>query len=75
MHLVNEEDVASTQIGQDGSQIARPFNRGTRRNFNVDTHLRREDVREGGFSQAGRSVEKNMFKCLASLPGRLDLNP
>ena len=74
MHFVDEEDVARSQVGQDRCQVARPFNGGTGSDLDVDSHFSREYVCQSGFSQSGRSVEKDVLEGFLALFGSLDLD-
>ena len=74
MHFIDEQDVTCPQVGQDGCQVASPFNGGTGSDLDVDTHFGREYVCQSGFSKSGRSVEKNVLEGFLALLGSLDLD-
>ncbi len=62
MNFVNEDHIARAEIGEDGSQIARAFDGGACRHFDVDSHLIAQHVRERGLAQTGRTVKQNMIQ-------------
>jgi hypothetical protein len=70
VHFVNEQDVAGPQVGQDGRQIAGPLDRRTRGDLDIDPHFVGKDVRQGGFTQARRSIEQHVIDGLSALEGR-----
>ena len=74
MDFVHEEDVTRTQVGQDGSQITGALDGGTSRHLQVDAHLVGQDMRQRGFAQPRRAVEKDMVKRLPSLSSCFDQN-
>ena len=65
--LVNEEDVAGLEAGEDGSKVACALDGGAGGYSNADAHLLADDVSEGGLAEAGRAVEEYVFKGLAAL--------
>ena len=72
MHLVNEEDVAATQIGENRCQVSGPLDGGTGGDLEAHVHLTGADVSQGCLSQPGRAVEQDMVQRLAAPPGGLD---
>ena len=67
MDFVDEQHIAGAQVGQDGGQVTGALDGGTRRHFDIDSHLIRHDVGQRGFSQARRTVKQNMIQRLAAL--------
>ena len=70
--LVDEEDVARLQVGEDRRQIAgalehRPGGGAQRR-----VHLLGQDVRQGRLAEPGRPEEQHVIQRLAALPRRAD---
>ena len=67
MHLVDEEDVAGLQVGEEGGEVALAFDRRAGRYPDLGFHLVREDAGEGRLAEAGRPVEKNVVERLLAL--------
>ena len=72
MDLVDEEHVSRLQIGEDGGQVAGPFQNRPRGGFDVYLHLAGDDMRQCGFAEAGGSAEQNVVNRIGALPGGLD---
>jgi hypothetical protein len=70
--LVDEQDVARLQIGQQGRQVPRPLQHRAGGLAHVHPHLGGEDVRQGGLAQARRPEDQHMVQCLAAAPGGVD---
>ena len=60
MHLVDEEDVALIERGEDRGEVAGPLDRRTRRVAHVHAELARDDRGQRGLAEAGRSVEQDV---------------
>lgn len=58
--FVDEQDVTGAHVGEDGRQIAGSLNSWPGRDADVDVHFIGDDVGQGGFTQAGRAMEKHM---------------
>jgi hypothetical protein len=72
--LIDEQHIAATQIGKDGSQVPGALDGRSGRYFDVDLHLVGEHMRRGGLAQSGRSVKEHMVKRVTTLLGSLDQN-
>src|SRR3989344_6299667 len=62
VNFIYKKDIASSQIGKDGSQVADFLNSWTRSNFHLPARFFGDKMREGGFSQSGRTIKKNMLR-------------
>ena len=58
--LVDEQHVTLVQIGEDGGQVAGPYERRPRRDAQVDAHLGGDDGRERGLAGAGWAGEQQV---------------
>ena len=74
MDLVDEENVALAQIGEDGGQIAGLLDGRAGRHLEIGVHFAGQDVAERGLAQAGRAVEQHMIQRIVALPRRLHQN-
>ena len=72
MDLVDEEDVARLEAGQDGGQVAGFFDNRPRGDPDVGAHLVGDDIGQGGLAQPRKAVEKHMVQGLAAVLGGLD---
>ena len=70
--LVDEEDVALVQVGQDGRQVAGPLDGRPGGDLDAHAHLVGDDVGQRGLAQARRAVEQDVIQRLAARLGRLD---
>src|SRR5207249_2325222 len=70
--LIDEEDVAVLQVGQDGGEGALVFDRRAGRRADVDAHLVRHDVGERRLPQPGRSRDQNVLDRLVAAARRRD---
>ncbi len=70
--LVDEEDVALFEIGEQGRQIARFDDDRPRCGAKAHAELARDDLRERGLAQPWRAEEQYMVERLAAGAGRLD---
>jgi len=68
--LVDEEHVAGLEIREQRRQITWALDRRAARHPQLSTHLRRDDVREGGLAEPGRAVEQQMIERLLALARR-----
>ena len=67
--FVHKQDVVAGQIGQDGRQIAAPFQHRAGRADQVDPQFRRHDLGERRFPEAGVSVKKDVIHRLPAFTG------
>ena len=66
--LVDEEDVARRERGEEAGEVALLHERGAARHVERDAQLAREDVRERGLAEAGRAGEEHVIERLAARP-------
>src|SRR5690606_21902008 len=64
--LVDEEDIAAIEIGEDAHQVTGTFQGGTGGGDNLGAHLGGDNMGEGGLTEAGRTVEDGVFEGLAA---------
>ena len=74
MDLVDEQDVALTEIGEKRRQISGLFNGGAGGHPQIHAHLVGDDACQGGFSQTGRAVEQYMIQRLIAPAGSLNVD-
>ena len=72
MDLVDEQDVALLERGQDRGQVAGALDGRARRVFDVDAQLARDDRGQGRLAQAGRPVQEDVVGGLSPAPCRLE---
>ena len=72
MDLVDEEDVALLEIGEERGKVPRLGDDGPRRGAEVDAELARDDLRERRLAEAGWADEEDMVEGVAACTGRLD---
>jgi hypothetical protein len=70
--LVDEQDVALLELGEDGGEVAGPLQRRARRDVQRDTHLGRRDAGQGRLAEPRRAGEEQVVDGLAAPAGRLD---
>ena len=70
--LVDEQDVALVEVGQDGGQVAGPLDGRAAGGVDGDAQLAGDDVGERRLAQAGRAVEQDVVGRLPALAGRLE---
>ena len=70
--LVDEQDVALLERGEDRGQVAGPLDGRARGVFDVDAQLARDDRGQGRLAQAGRAVQEDVVGGLSPAPGRLE---
>ncbi len=70
--LVDEEDVALLEIGQEGGQITGPDQHGAGGDPEPDPHFGGHDPGQGGLAQARGPGEQEVVDRLLPFPGRLD---
>ena len=69
MDLIDEQDVALVEVGQDGGQVTRPLQRRPAGDPEPHLHLGRHDPGQGCFSEARRAGEEKVVGGLAPLAG------
>src|SRR5262245_24528007 len=72
MNLVDEEHVPRFQIGQQRGEIAGALEHRAGGLAQVDAHLLRDDVRQGGLAEAGWAEQQDVVERLATSFRRLD---
>ena len=72
--LIDKQDVAGIQIGQQSGQIAGLFNGGAGGDPDAHAHLVGDDAGQGGFAQTGRAVEQGVVQRLVAPPGGLQIH-
>ena len=70
MDLVDEQDVALLQRGEDRGEIAGPLDGRPRSVLDVDPELARDDRGEGRLAQARRAIQEDVVGCLSPAPRR-----
>lgn len=70
--FVDEENVVGFEVREHGGQVAGALQNGAGSLPEVHAHLARDDVRECGFSQAGRSEEEHVVQGLSAALRRAD---
>ncbi len=69
VNLVDEENIAGAQVGQNRRQIAGAFDGRPGCDLDIDAHFVCQDMRQGGFSQPRRAVKQHVIERLATLAG------
>ena len=72
MDLVDEDDVAGLQAGQQAGQISRLVDDGARRGLDVDAHGLAENEGQRRLAETRRPQQKHVIQGLLALPRRLD---
>ena len=72
MDLVDEEDVAVLEIGEEGGEVAGLGDHRARGGAEIDAELARHDLGERGLAEAGRTGEQHVVERLAPAARRLD---
>src|SRR3989344_4236747 len=72
--LVDEEDVAVFQVGEDRAEVADLFNGWTGCVFDTGGHCSRNDVSECGLAEAGWAIEENVVDIFGAFFGGLNTN-
>ena len=70
--LVDEEDVALLEGGEDGGQVALAVERRPRDGVDAALHLAGHDVGQGRLAQAGRPGQQHVVEWLAPGPGGVE---
>ena len=70
--LVDEEDVAILEIGEQGGEIARFGDHRPRGGAEADAELARDDLRQRGLAEPRRAEEEDMVERVAAPLGGLD---
>jgi hypothetical protein len=69
--LVDEEDIALAEVGEDAHEIGAPVERRPRRGHERRPHLVRHDGGQGGLAEPRGAREEDMVEGLAPPPRRL----
>ena len=72
MDFVDEQHVALFEIGEQCGEVARLGNDGTGGSAKADAEFARDDLRQRGLAEAGRTNEQHVIQRLAPLARRLD---
>ena len=72
MDLVDEQDVAILEIGEECSKVARLGDHRPRGGAEADAHLAREDASDRRFAETRWAVEQHMIERLAAALRRVD---
>src|SRR3990172_2220271 len=72
MDLIDEEDVTPIEVGQNGCQISRPFDRRAGGDSEVDAHLMCQNVSQRRLAQSRWSVKQDVVERLAARLGGLN---
>ena len=72
MHLVDKEDVPSTQVGENGGEVTGALNGRPRGDLDAHPHLDCDDVGQSRLAQAGWAIKQGMIECLAPRGGRFE---
>ena len=72
MYLVDKQDVAIFEAGEDSREVARFLDDGTRRDDEVSSHGLGEDICQCGFAEAWRAAEEAVAEELSALTGSSD---
>ena len=72
MNLVDKEHVVRFEVVHDCGQVGGALDSGTRGDVDVDAELARDDVRERGLAEAGRSGEEHVIEHLGASAGGFD---
>ena len=70
--LVDEQDVARLQVGQDGGQVAGALDHRPGGGAEPDPQLAGDDLGQRGLAEAGRAVQQHVVQRLAAGAGGLD---
>src|SRR4029453_18166304 len=68
MNFVDEEHLVFTEAREDRRQISWPLEDGPSGRAYCNAELLTDDMRQGGFAEAGRPVKQHVVECLAALP-------
>ncbi len=72
MHLVDEQDIALTQVGQDSGQIASALDGRPRADLQAGAHFVADDVGERRLAQTRGTIEQHVIERLAPAERGLD---
>ena len=73
--LVDEQDVAVLEIGEQGGEVARLGDDRPGGGAEADAELAGDDLRQRGLAEAGRAEEEDMVERVAAALRRLDEHP
>lgn len=72
--LVDEQDIVRFKIGQNGCQVARPFNCRAGGDLKIDPHLIGDDRRQSGLAQTGRAVKEEVLQMFPAGAGGVKMD-
>ncbi len=72
VNLVDEQDVAILEIGEQRGEIARLGDHRAGRGAETDTHFLGDDLRQRGLAQPRRAEEQHMIERIPALAGSVD---
>ena len=72
--FVDEQHIVGLEVGEQRGQIAGALEHRAGSLAQIDAHLGRHDVGQGGFAEARRAEQQHVVERFAALPGRLDEN-
>ena len=72
MDFINEEDVTFLDIREDASEVSGFFNLRARGGVQVSAGGIRDDISQGGFTEAGRAREENVLEHIIAHLGSLN---
>ena len=75
MDLVDEQDVAVLEIGEQGGEVARLGDHRPGRGAEADAELARDDLRQRRLAEPRRAEEQDMVERVAAALGGLDEHP
>ena len=70
--LIDEQEVAFFELGEDGGEVAGAFERRTGRDVKLHTHLGRDDPGEGGLAEPWGPGEQQVVDRLLAVPRRFE---
>ena len=72
MDLVDEQDVAGLEVGQERGEVAGPRDHRTRGGAEADIEFARDDLGERGLAESGRTDEQHVIERLGPRFGGVD---
>ena len=72
MNLVDEENIALLQIGEQRGQVTGALHHWPGRIFAVDSHLDRDDMCQGGFPESWRTAEQDVIDAITPMLSRFN---
>ena len=72
VNLVDEQDIAGLQAGEDRRQVAGPLDHRAGGHLDAGPHLVGDDIGQGGLAQPRKSVKQGVVQGFAAVAGRLE---